>query len=107
MNTKVQNYTAEQTAEVVAQYQAGTSTEAIAASMGKSVRSIVAKLSKEGVYVAKARATKADVTTKEDLVRQLAVAAGVAFDDLVSLEKATKGALVALVEAFAQDFDTQ
>ena len=45
----VVNYTPEQTALVVSEYQAGVSVEQIAESMGKTARSIIAKLSREGV----------------------------------------------------------
>ena len=54
MTTKTVNYTPEQTAQMVADYQAGTSVEMIAETFGKTVRSVVAKLSREKVYVAKA-----------------------------------------------------
>ena len=50
MNAKTTNYTAEQTAAIVGEYTAGVSVEELADRMGKSVRSIVAKLSREGVY---------------------------------------------------------
>ena len=47
--TKTVNYTQEQTQQMIADYQAGVSTQQIAEALGKSVRSIVAKLSREGV----------------------------------------------------------
>ena len=50
---KAVNYTAEQTAAMLAAYTAAPTVETveqIAADLGKSVRSIVAKLSREGVY---------------------------------------------------------
>ena len=97
--TKTPNYTAEQTAEVVARFQAGDTVEAIAESFGKSVRSIVAKLSREGVYVAKAKATGAARVKKEALVAQIANLANVSEADLDSLEKATAGALTLVLEA--------
>ena len=53
MENKAQNYTAEQVQLMVEQYKQGTSVEQIAEALGKSTRSIVAKLSREGVYVAK------------------------------------------------------
>ena len=48
------NYTVEQTAEMVSTYVAKpekATVEALALKMGKSVRSVVAKLSREKVYV--------------------------------------------------------
>ncbi|MBZ5782159.1 hypothetical protein, partial [Klebsiella aerogenes] len=47
------NYTPEQTAQIIADYQAGKSVETIADNLGKTVRSIVAKLSREKVYIKK------------------------------------------------------
>jgi hypothetical protein len=93
MTAKVQNYTAEQTAEVVFAYKAGETVEAIATKVGKSVRSIVAKLSREGVYVAKAKATAGERVTKADLIEKIAGKLGVEASKLESLEKATKEAL--------------
>ncbi len=51
------NYTPEQTTQLVAGYQAGETVEQLAEALGKTVRSVVAKLSREGVYVAKTKAT--------------------------------------------------
>lgn len=97
MTAKTVNYTAEQTAELVAAYQAGEAVEAIASKLGKSVRSIVAKLSREGVYKTKeAKAGEARVT-KADLIAKIAEAKGVDVAKLESLEKATKEALEILV----------
>jgi len=44
---KTINYTLEQTARMVADYQAGATVESIAEALGKTVRSVVAKLSRE------------------------------------------------------------
>jgi hypothetical protein len=97
MTATVQNYTPEQTAEVVARYQAGEAVELLATSMGKTVRSVVAKLSREGVYVAKTRATGQARVKKAELVDQLAAACGVAPEVFESLEKANHDVLEALV----------
>lgn len=91
--TKTVNYTAEQTAQVVQAYQAGETVEAIATTMGKSVRSIVAKLSREGVYVAKGKTLANARVTKADLVQEIATKVGVDAEVLASLEKATHEAL--------------
>lgn len=88
----VLNYTAEQTAQVVELYQAGTAVEAIALAVGKSVRSVIAKLSREKVYVAKKVEGSARVT-KAALVAAIAAKAGVDVAVLASLEKATHEAL--------------
>lgn len=58
MSEKTVNYTPEQTLALVADYTAGVSVETIAQNLGKSVRSVVAKLSREKVYVAKTYVSK-------------------------------------------------
>ena len=94
------NYTPEQTAQVVASYQAGDTVEVIATAVGKSVRSVVAKLSREGVYQAKTRAATHRVK-KADLVDQLAAACGVPAEVFESLEKANHDVLEQLVAKIA------
>jgi hypothetical protein len=95
------NYTPEQTLELVTQYQAGTAVEQLATQMNKTVRSVVAKLSREGVYVAKTRATGQARVKKADLVDKLATACGVAPEVFESLEKANHEVLEALVAKLA------
>ena len=56
--TKTVNYTPEQTEKAKAEYLAGTSTEKIAEMLGKTTKSIVAKLTREGVYKAKTYVSK-------------------------------------------------
>lgn len=100
MKTVKVNYTAEQTAQAVADYVAGMPVEAIAAALGKSTRSIVAKLSREKVYVAKTYTAKTGeaVTSKAELVEAIAVKLGVASEVVGSLESATKVALKLVLE---------
>lgn len=98
---KPQNYTAEQTAQLVQAYTQGETVEAIAQSLGKSVRSIVAKLSREGVYVAKTKQAGAGRVTKAELVAKIAMATGAELEVLASLEKATHEALEVLVAKLA------
>jgi hypothetical protein len=90
---KIVNYTAEQVEAIVAGYKAGETIEALAAKVGKSVRSVVAKLSREGVYTPKAKAAGASKVTKADLIEKIAAKFGVEAVKLDSLEKATKEAL--------------
>ena len=97
MTATVQNYTPAQTAEIVARYQAGETVEALATALGKTTRSIVAKLSREGVYQAKTRATGVARVRKAELVDKLAQACGVAPEVFESLEKANHDVLEALV----------
>lgn len=89
---KMVTYTAEQTTQVIAAYTKGEKVEAIAESMGKTVRSVIAKLSREKVYVAKT-AAKTSRVTKAMLISAIAVKFGVEGEALESLEKASKEAL--------------
>ena len=81
------NYSAEMTADVVARYVAGETVEAIATAVGKSTRSVVAKLSREGVYKSKAKAKTEVRVTKDELVSRIAEHIGVAEETIDSLEK--------------------
>lgn len=91
------NYTPEQTTQLVAGYQAGETVEQLAKALGKTTRSVVAKLSREGVYVSKTKTTGVARVRKADLVDQLAQACGVAPEVFESLEKANHDVLEALV----------
>ena len=93
------NYTPEMTATAVADYKAGVPVEAIAAKLGKNARSIVAKLSREGVYVPKAKTDKATHVKKAELIARIAELTGADELALDSLEKATSVALNIVVEA--------
>jgi hypothetical protein len=103
MATKVVNYTPEQTVQMVADYQAGVTVETIAQNLGKTVRSVVAKLSREKVYVAKTYVSK----TGEPVVKKDAHADAIGAilrlpeNDIESLTKANKSALKAIFEALA------
>lgn len=103
MADKTVNYTPEQTAQVVADYQAGVSVETIAESLGKSVRSIVAKLSREGVYQKKAYTTKTGepVQKKDQTADAIGAILRLSEADTESLTKANKRALLAIFEALA------
>lgn len=102
MATKKANYTAEQTAELVAAYEAADSQEQretvvseFAENFGKPKQSIRAKLVSESVYVAKAYKTKKGEKpeSKAAIVSDIANALGVAEETVESLEKANKAAL--------------
>ena len=100
---KTINYTVEQTVKMVADYQAGVTVEAIAAELGKTVRSVVAKLSREKVYVKKEYKTK----TGEKVIKKDAHADAIGAilrlneNDIESLTKANKTALKAIFDALA------
>jgi len=97
------NYTEEMTAQVLADYAAGVSVEAIAEKVGKTARSVVAKLSREGVYKAKEKSATAKTPNigKADLADKIVKVAGMTTDEAKDLQKLTKQTLVNLL-AFAE-----
>jgi hypothetical protein len=99
------NYTPEQTTALVADYRAGVAVEAIAAGLGKSVRSVIAKLSREGVYQAKVRTTKTgDAIVKKDVVVDaLQMHFGLTDAEADSLTKANKTALVKILTTTSKE----
>jgi hypothetical protein len=103
MTAKTVNYTPEQTLQIVGDYQAGFSVETIAEMTGKSVRSIVAKLSREGVYRKKEYVTKTGERAVKKDVHADAIGAILKLpeNDVESLTKANKSALKAIFEALA------
>ena len=103
MTAKNVNYTAEQTVEIVNAYQAGEAVEALAERFQKSVRSIVAKLSREGVYKKKEYTTKngEKVVKKDAHADAIGAILKLAENDIESLTKANKSALRAIFEALA------
>lgn len=90
---KIVQYTQEQTAQMTVKYLAGETVEAIAEALGKSVRSVIAKLSREGVYKSKEKTSTATRVTKTQLIDLIAAKVDVPAEKLESLEKATKEAL--------------
>jgi hypothetical protein len=98
--TAVVNYTPEQTVQVVTLYQSGIAVEQIALDMGKSVRSIVAKLSREKVYVAKVATSKSgEPVVKKDMVADaIASLVNLSESEAESLTKANKTALQKIFE---------
>jgi hypothetical protein len=100
MTAKTVNYTPEQTAKMVADYQAGVTVESMAEALGKSVRSIVAKLSREGVYQKKVYKTKTGeaVVKKDAWADYIGEALGLSEADTESLTKANKTALAKIAD---------
>ena len=99
----VVNYTPEQTTAMVADYQAGMTAEAIAEKMGKSLRSVVAKLSREKVYVKKTYTTKTgeSVVKKDAVADAIGAVLGMTEPEIESLTKANKTALAKIFAALA------
>ena len=90
------NYTPDQVETMVEMYTNGTPVRVIADEVGKSTRSVIAKLSREGVYVAKPRKVATGAVRKADIVATIANHIGA---DLESLTKASKDDLVVLATA--------
>jgi len=95
MTTKTVNYTPEMTAKMTADYAAGVTVEAIAFDLGKTVRSVVAKLSREKVYVAKVYVGKTGeaVVKKDTVADAIGERLGFTEAETESLTKANKTAL--------------
>ena len=70
---KTVNYSAELTAQIIEDYQNGSSVEEISSAIGKSLRSVRSKLVREGVYIAqeKTMSNKPKEPTKKELLRVL------------------------------------
>ena len=104
MTEKTINYTEAQALQIVEGYKAGEPTEALALKVGKTVKSVVAKLVREGVYKSTKTQAKAR-TTKADLINKIAQELNLEVTQLESLEKATFAALEALTSkvCFTQD----
>ena len=100
MTAKTVNYTEAQTTEIVNSYKAGETVEQIAERVGKSARSVVAKLTREGVYQAKTKVAGARAQTKLSmlaLVEDLLELERCALESLAKGDKATIEALMAAV----------
>ena len=101
-------YTAEQSAELVAAYVADSSmdtVEAFAVKFGKTVKSVVAKLSREGVYKAKTYVSKTGEkpVKKDELANEFQELFKLTESEADSLTKANKAALVS-ADAFSLNF---
>jgi hypothetical protein len=98
-------YTVEQAAELVAAYTANPSAEVVATfaeKFGKSVKSVVAKLSREGVYQKKEYVSKTGVkpVKKDELATQFQTKFGLTEAEADSLTKANKTALAKILNSF-------
>jgi hypothetical protein len=95
------NYSDEVVAQMTEQYVANPTREtvdALAQEFGKSVRSIIAKLSREGVYIAQPKVTKTGepVVRKAELVALIEANFGI---EVPSLVKASKADLQRLIDS--------
>ena len=96
------NYTEEQVEQMVEQYKAEPNrqtVEKLAEELNKSVKSIIGKLSREGVYQKSVYKTKTgeDPITKKELVEELAGVLDISANSIAGLEKSPKSDLKNLV----------
>jgi len=102
------NYTEEITEYMVEQYKASPSMETVqylADELGKTTKSIIGKLSREGVYkraVYKSKSGELPIT-KVELVSNIAENLGIEVENLVGLEKSPKSTLKTLEVATGSD----
>ena len=106
MTAKTMNYTVDQTAEMVSAYAANPNAETVAMfaeKFGKSVRSIVAKLSREKVYVSKTYETKKGEkpVKKDSMADAIGSILSLSEAEADSLAKANKTALAKIFAALA------
>lgn len=104
MAEKVVNYTPEQTAVLVSRYvDEGVTVEALAQEFGKTVRSVVAKLSREGVYKKKEYVSKTGEkpVKKDETADKIGTLVGLSEGEVDSLTKANKTALVKILAKLA------
>lgn len=104
--TAIVNYTPEQAAEMVQAYKAAPTEETVtmlAEKLGKTTRSIVAKLSREGVYKKKEYKTKTGeaVQKKDTTADAIGAILKLKENDIDSLTKCNKTALAAIFAALA------
>ena len=98
------NYTEAMTEKMIAEYSANPTRDTVdmlADKLGKNARSIIAKLSREGVYKAVPRVTKSGepIVRKADLLVNIQTTLGAEFPSLV---KASKADLQRLIDAISQ-----
>lgn len=92
-NMATANYTEAMTEKMIAKYSANPTREtvdALANELGKNARSVIAKLSREGVYKAQPRVTKSGepVVRKAELLASIESTLGQQFPSLVKASKA-------------------
>jgi electron transfer flavoprotein alpha subunit len=109
---KVVNYTPEQTARLIADYTANPTKETVATlatAFGKTTKSVVAKLVREGVYRKAEKVAKdgTPVVKKNELVEKIAEEIGVTSDKLDGLEAAPKNALKLILSALAFEAESE
>ena len=106
------NYSTQMVSEIVESYTADPTRETVenlARQYGKSIKSIIGKLSKEGVYQKSEYLTKTGEkpVTKSQLVEKIASTLGVDINQLNGLEKAPKNSLKTLSDALILNLEPE
>jgi len=104
------NYTQEQVDHMVEAYKEKperATVEMLAEDLDKSIKSIIGKLSGEGVYKKTVYKTKTgeNPVTKKELVVELSELVGLEYNRLAGLEKSPKADLKALVEVLREEYN--
>lgn len=102
------NYSKEVTDYIVAEYTAEpcrATVDRLAEELGKSAKSVIGKLSREGVYRREVYKTKAGATpvTKAELVSQIAECVDLETEQLEGLEKTPKLVLQKLLAVLEEE----
>ena len=102
------NYTQDQVERMVNLYRINPSRETVenlAEEMDKSIKSIIGKLSREGVYEKTVYKTKTgeDPVTKKELVEELSELIGIEYSMISGLEKSPKIDLKRLVDILKEE----
>ncbi len=101
------NYSEEQTQYIVKEYRSNPNretVESLATELNKSIKSIIGKLSREGVYRREIYKTKTGElpVTKVEIVSNIADSLGIEVESLAGLEKAPKATLKKLEESLKE-----
>ena len=104
------NYTEDQVKHMVEAYTARperATVEMLAEDLNKSIKSIIGKLSREGVYEKTVYKTKTgeDPVTKKELVEELSELVGIEYNMISGLEKSPKIDLKRLVDILKEEED--
>ena len=95
---KLVPYTTEQSTDIVGRYTGGECVESIALAVNRSERSVIAKLSREGVYIPKNKKESSSRTTKAEIVQIIADRFCIDVANIATLEKASHEHLVTLLK---------
>ena len=104
------NYTEQQVQHMIEEYKNNPTRETVenlAEELNKSIKSIIGKLSREGVYQKTVYKTKTgeDPVTKKELVEELSELVGIEYHMISGLEKSPKIDLKRLVDILREEED--